>query len=202
MMKQTAPYNLIVQFNQREERAFQEVFNDCYPSVVSFAFKFVKDINLAQDICSDSFIKLYRSDAAFTSIGHVKAYLFKITRNGCLDALKSAQREIQNQKQLVQALETDDSNYTKQKEIESELVDLVYKSIETLPPQCRRIFQMNILGMNYEEIAAALNVSISTVRNQKARGLKLLKMAILKERGLQVSAVTVSVVLLELLGGK
>jgi RNA polymerase sigma-70 factor (ECF subfamily) len=61
---------------------------------------------------------------------------------------------------------------------------------------------MNIQGMSYEEIADALKVSISTVRNQKARGLKLLKMAILKERGLSVSAVTISVVLLGLLGSK
>ena len=201
-MKQHAPYHLIAQFNEREERAFYQVFREFYPAIVSFAIKFVKDSNLAQDICSDSFIKLYQSKEIFEGLDHVKSYLFKITKNGCLDAIKKIKHQTQFQRQLLQVLESDDSNYITQKEIQAELLELITQSIEKLPSQCRRIFQMNLLGMSYEEIAAALKVSTSTVRNQKARGLKLLKMTILKERDFPGSAAFISILLLQLFGSK
>jgi RNA polymerase sigma-70 factor (ECF subfamily) len=201
-MKQEAQYHLIAKLNRRDERAFYIVFHQLYPAIVSFANKLVQDINLAQEICSDSFIKLYQSDEIFAGLENVKAWLFTITKNGCLNAIKKIKHQTQVQKQLQQILEADDRNFIIEQEIQSELIELIYLSIEKLPAQCRRVFQMNMQGMSYEEIAEALKVSISTVRNQKARGLKLLKIAILKERGLTVSAVTISVVLLDLLGSK
>src|SRR3954466_7800108 len=124
-MKQQAPYHLIAQFNQREERAFYQVFREFYPAIVSFAIKFVKDSNLAQDICSDSFIKLYQSKEVFDGLEHVKGYLFKITKHGCLDAIKKIKHQTQVQKQLLQVLEADDSNYIIQKEIQAELLELI-----------------------------------------------------------------------------
>lgn len=201
-MKQEAQYHLIAKLNRRDERAFYTVFHQLYPAIVSFANKLVQDINLAQEICSDSFIKLYQSEEIFAGLENVKAWLFTITKNGCLDAIKKIKHQTQVQKQLQQILESDDRNFITKQEIQSELIEFIYLSIEKLPAQCRRVFQMNMQGMSYEEIAAALKVSISTVRNQKARGLKLLKIAVLKERGLSVSAVTVSIVLLELFGSK
>lgn len=198
MTKQEAPYHLIAQLNHREERAFYEVFRQLYPSIVSFANKFVRDENIAQEVCSDSFIKLYQSAEVFAGIGNVKAWLFKITKNGCLDAIKKIKHQTQVQKELQHMLESDDSNFITQQEMQSELIELIYLSIEKLPNRCRRVFQLSMKGMNYEEIAAVLKVSINTVRNQKARGLKLLKLTVLKEQGLRVSAVSISVVLLEI----
>jgi RNA polymerase sigma-70 factor (ECF subfamily) len=201
-MKQEAQYHLISNLNRRDEHAFYTVFHELYPTIVMFANKLVQDINLAQEICSDSFIKLYQSDEIFAGLENVKAYLFSITKRGCLDAIKKIKHQTQVQKKLQQLLEADDRNFITQQEIQSELIELIYRSIEKLPSQCRRVLEMNMQGMSYEEIAETLNVSTSTVRNQKARGLKFLKLAVLKERGLSVSAVIVSVVLLELLGNK
>ena len=201
-MMEKAPYHFIDQLNQRDEHAFHAMFKQFYPSIVTFANKLVQDNNLAQEICSDSFIKLYQSKEIFAGLENVKAYLFTITRNGCYDAIKKIKFHTQVQKRLLQVLETDNRNFVAEQEIQSELVELVYLSIEKLPGRCRRIFKMIFKGMSAEEIALALNISISTVRNQKARGLKLLKKAILKERGLHISSVTVSIVLLEYLSSK
>jgi RNA polymerase sigma-70 factor (ECF subfamily) len=191
---QEAQYHLIAKLNRRDERAFYIVFHQLYPAIVSFANKLVQDINLAQEICSDSFIKLYQSEEIFARLENVKAYLFTITKNECYNALKKIKYQTQVQKQLQLMLESDDRNFIIKQEIQSELIELIYSSIEKLPSQCRRVFQMNIQGMSYEEIADALKVSVSTVRNQKARGLKLLKIAILKEGNLPLS-VTISILL-------
>jgi RNA polymerase sigma-70 factor (ECF subfamily) len=201
-MKQQAPYDFIDRFNKKDERAFYATFNQFYPSIVSFANKLVQDLELAQEICSDSFIKLYQSKEIFAGLDNVKAYLFTITKNGCYDAIKKLKHHTEVQKELLQVLEADHRNFVEEKEIQAELIELISLSIEKLPGRCRRIFRMLFNGMSAEEIATTLNISISTVRNQKARGLKILKRTILKEQGLRVSAVTISVVLLELLNNK
>jgi len=51
--------------------------------------------------------------------------------------------------------------------------------LNTLPPKCRQIFKMlYVQGKSYEEISQELNLSINNIRNQKARGLMLLKQRI------------------------
>jgi RNA polymerase sigma-70 factor (ECF subfamily) len=58
----------------------------------------------------------------------------------------------------------------------SEIHAAVHQAIQQLPPKCREVFRLHYLqGMDYEEIAKELKVSISTVRNQKARALALLR---------------------------
>ena len=200
-MKEMAPYHFIDQLNKREEHAFRIMFDQFYPSIVSYALKFVQDINLAQEICSDSFVKFYRSGEIFEKIDNVKAYLFTITRHGCLDAIKRIKYHTQVQKQVLQVLEADDRNFITQQEIQSELVELLYLFIEKLPKQCRLVFRMHISGMKPDEIAATLHLSTSTVRNQIFRGVKLLRKALI-ESGLPVSAATISIVLLDLLKSK
>lgn len=192
-MVEKAPFEYTIdQLNQREERAFYAMFKQFYPSIVMFANKLIHDNELAQEICSDSFIKLYQSKEIFAGLENVKAYLFTLTRHSCINAIK----KIKHHPQLE---ELPSESYITEQEIQSELVELIYLSIEKLPGRCRRIFQMIFSGMSSEEIALALNLSISTVRNQKARGIRLLKKTILKERGLSASAVTISTALFEYL---
>jgi RNA polymerase sigma-70 factor (ECF subfamily) len=193
-------YNeLISKLNRKDEHAFQAVFKQFYPAIVTFANNLVQDSHLAQEICSDSFIKLYQGEEIFASLENVKAYLFTITRNGSINAISKIKQQTQVQKKLQKILEADDRNFIIKQEIESELTELIFHSIENLPTECRRVFKLYIQGMNYEEIAEELKVSASTVRNQKARGLKLLKLAIFKEGNLSVHTMIVSVVLLKLL---
>jgi RNA polymerase sigma-70 factor (ECF subfamily) len=60
--------------------------------------------------------------------------------------------------------------------IESELYHEIFIAINTLPPKCSQIFKMlYIEGKDYLQIARELNLSINTVRNQKARGILLLR---------------------------
>jgi len=49
--------------------------------------------------------------------------------------------------------------------------------MEELPSECRMVFmKLFVEGKSVVEAAAELNVVVSTVKNQKARGIKLLRM--------------------------
>ncbi len=53
---------------------------------------------------------------------------------------------------------------------------LTFDAVDTLPEQCRKVIKMTFEeGKKPKEIALALGITISTVNNQKMRGLNLLK---------------------------
>jgi RNA polymerase sigma-70 factor (ECF subfamily) len=60
--------------------------------------------------------------------------------------------------------------------IRMEVFNELYREINQLPEQCGKIVRMGYIeGMKNEEIARELGLSIQTVKNQKTRGVMLLK---------------------------
>jgi RNA polymerase sigma-70 factor (family 1) len=192
-MKQNPGHNLVALFNRGNEKAFYTLYKQLYPSIFTMANKMVANTQEAQDICTESFVKLFQTEEKFESIQNLKAFLFRITRNACLDALKKEERHSLRHKELLYLMENKENIF--RQEVEAELMELLYASIENLPKKCRNVFKLTLIGLTYEEIAAHLNISESTVRNQKARGLKLLRMALLRESEFSKNAVIISLLL-------
>lgn len=192
-MKQIPANDLVALFNSGNEKAYYGLYRELYPSVFTLANKMVYNTQEAQDICTESFVKLFQTDEKFATLQNLKAWLFSITRNACLDVIKMEERHSLRRKELLYLMENKEEVF--RQEVEADLVEMVYASIENLPKKCRNILKLTLTGISYEEIAARLNISVSTVRNQKARGIKLLRIALLKENQFFKSAVTISIML-------
>jgi len=60
--------------------------------------------------------------------------------------------------------------------IRTETIYLLTQALNTLPERCRQVFiKLYIEEKSVKEIAAEMDTTISTVKNQQARGIKLLK---------------------------
>ena len=60
--------------------------------------------------------------------------------------------------------------------VRAETLRHLYSSIQQLPSQCAKIVQMYYdEGKDYKTIANELKLSINTVRNQRRRGVEMLK---------------------------
>jgi RNA polymerase sigma-70 factor (family 1) len=198
-MKQNPGHDLVALFNRGNEKAYYGLYKDLYPSIFTLANKMVNNTQEAQDICTESFVKLFQSEEKFETLQNLKAYLFTITRNACLNALKRQEKHSLGHKELQYLMENKDDIF--KNEVEADLIGMVYAAIENLPKKCRNIFKMTLMGYTPEEIAGHYNISISTVRNQKARGVKLLRIALLKESDLYKTAAIISL-LITLVGQK
>ena len=192
-MKQNPGYDLVALFNRGDENAFHGLYQQLYPSILVLANTMVANTQEAQDICTDTFIKLFQTGEKFESIQNLKAFLFTITRNACINSLKKQAKHTLGHKQLRYLME--DKVEIFKNEVEADLVEMIYTSIENLPKKCRKIFKMTLLGFSYEEIAQEYNISVSTVRNQKVRGLKLLRIALLKENNLSRTLAIISMLI-------
>jgi RNA polymerase sigma-70 factor (ECF subfamily) len=170
--------------------ALDQLFRTHYKALRTYAFRYVDDKSIAEDIVQDVFIELWnrRDHIRFNEPEAVKSYLFKSVYNrsmNCLNAsivnihssLDDVDEEIIIDHRIHSYL-SDQEQSLLLKELEEEIAAFV----ETLPPQCKNIF---ILSRKHElknkEIAEQLNISIKAVEKQITKALAELKKHLLKK---------------------
>jgi len=128
-----------------------------------------------EDITQESFIRLWQKHDTFSCEDSIKAFLYIITRNACLNFIKHWQRQQKNKKGwAVHWNEAEDNvlgSLTR-----TDTSNEVQAAVRKLPRECGRIIWLGYIeGMRNQEIARQLRISVNTVKNQKTRGLHLLK---------------------------
>lgn len=165
-----------------DEKIFEYIFHAHFQSLYYFSKKFVIRDSIAKELVQESFLTLWEKRSELRPNTNIKAYLFTLTRNNSLNYLKhlkieSAHREQSKREGLELqlneiALEFDGSDLYVAKELQSKIEE----SINTLPKQCKRVFQLSRFdNLKYKEIAENLNISIKTVENQMTKALRHLR---------------------------
>ena len=167
-------------FQQGSKAAFAEVYNMYYTRLYFFVKKLLDDREEAQDITAETFVKLWNLRDKFETHQNIKAFLFITARNACLDFLRYRQRQLTNKQEFSYlVMETEDMSFPHE-EVQLEVLKQIHAEIENLPTQCRRIFKMAYLErLKNAQIADLLGLTEQTVRNQKTRAIKLLRMALI-----------------------
>ncbi|HEX2628794.1 MAG TPA: sigma factor-like helix-turn-helix DNA-binding protein, partial [Chitinophagaceae bacterium] len=94
--------------------------------------------------------------------------------------------------QEIQYLEQDSEDYIQSRIIKAELLQKIMFEVEALPPIRRKIFKMIYLeDLSIFEIATRLNISVDTVRVQKARALHFIRSTVLR-KGMLIIALLAS----------
>jgi RNA polymerase sigma-70 factor (ECF subfamily) len=156
--------------------ALQSLLKQFYSPLCLFAERLVANKAAAEDIVGESFIKLWNKRSDFESTQNIKAFLYITVRNACLNYLKRAKRDSLNQKQLAY-LTGEKEEFVLNEMIRAEVLKELMDEIENLPEQCRKVLKLAYLsGLKNQQIAKMLNISVHTVKNQKARAIQLLKL--------------------------
>jgi RNA polymerase sigma-70 factor (family 1) len=162
-------------FQKGEERGFDYFYHEYFRPLLHYALSILHEQNLAEDVLEDCFVKLWEKRLTVESAATIKPYLYTAVRNTCFNLLnreKHKSRYITHFKNTQEQFETDVTHRI----IISESMQQVYKAIETLPPKQRKLIKMIYLEeKKLKEVASELNLSLSTVKNQKAKAIQLLK---------------------------
>ena len=113
------------------EKQVKEIYLQHAPGLIFFARKFV-DSFTAEDIVHDVFLKLYHQDPGKLNENGIRAYLFSMVKNGCLDYLQHLKVEktyvAKAQAQLkIEELRWYDSN---ENIVSNEKLNAIYNEIE------------------------------------------------------------------------
>jgi len=169
--------------------ALEEIFKNHYKPLRTYAFRFVNNKGIAEDLVQDVFFELWsrRDYIHFEDKSAVKSYLFKSVYNRSINLLNSGVLhampiEETNESQII---ENYVSRYTQNQEQSLLLKELeveISNYIETLPPQCKKVFILSrTYGLKNKEIADQLNISIKAVEKQISKALSGLKEHLLKK---------------------
>src|SRR5690242_14519138 len=74
------------------EQVFKFLHKSLFRPIRFFAGKLVPDQTAAEDIATESFIKLWEQRNGFDTLPQIKKFLYTTTRNACLNHLRDAQR--------------------------------------------------------------------------------------------------------------
>ena len=127
----------------------------------------------AEDATQEILIKLWRNKQKIQDYKNVEAFSMTMTKNFCLDRLKS--KQAQNLKIVHSNYQ--DHNVSLQKQIElNDSVDWVSKIMEELPEQQKIILQLrDIEQYEYSEISKMLDINETAIRVSLSRARKTLR---------------------------
>ncbi len=155
---------------------FELLFKEFYAPLCLFAFKYVKDKDVAEEIVQDFFYSYWKDRSNLTIRISLKAYFYMAIRNNALKHLRQLQVRLKH----AQDVRTREQQYPQSKDpgiLEGrELHKMVEEILNQLPERCGVIFRMSRYeGMKYKEIAETLSVSVKTVEANMGKALQTLR---------------------------
>lgn len=136
----------------------KEVFREQYRPLCIYCVHFVGDIDVAEDLVMDCFVRLSEKINRGERIVSMKRYTYMMVRNASMDYCRG--RRMVTTMQDVPDGEADDTEWQERCEREARL----WTEIDRLPDTCRKVLLMSKCeGLKNREIAERLNVSVKTV---------------------------------------
>lgn len=155
---------------QKDSKAFESYYKLHYKAFYQMACKYLKDSAQAEEIVNDVFIKLWEDAPALRIEISLKSYLYKAIINRSINLLQKLKREELQRSSMKYESE---EGYELREMEENELKIRLYKAIDDLPAQCRKVFQLSRFEkLKQQEIADKLGISVKTVKNHITHALK------------------------------
>lgn len=156
--------DLLQRLKEGQEQAFVEIYHLYHKRLFSFAIKYLKSRELAQDAVQAAFIKLWENRQKIES--SVRGFLFTTARNHILNMIRNDHLRILKKVQLEQQ-KVMPRNETEEVILYSEYQRILNEGLAELPPGKREIFELKTTGgLTNPEIAEKLGISINTVKSQ------------------------------------
>lgn len=176
--------------NKQELLVLENLFKRYYKPLRAYAFRFLNHQAVSEDIVQDVFFELWarRDSIRFDEADSVKSYLFKSVYNRSINILNSGNlKELSsldgvNETHILDNLLSTHIQSQEQSLLLKELETEIASFIETLPPQCKKIFILSrVHELKNREIAEKLGISVKAVEKQISKALTGLKTHLLKK---------------------
>ena len=156
--------------------------------LISTAFKFVKDLQIAEDLVQDSFIKSFKSIGSFREDSTFYTWIYRITVNTSKNYLVSKKRkdellQTDISKEENHVIEPIDKDTPEDFFYANQLHKIIIESLDGLGEDTKTALTLREFdGLSYEQIAEVVNCPVGTVRSRIFRGREVIDDAIKEYR--------------------
>lgn len=155
--------------------AFEMLFKTYYRPLCTYANTFLHDRDEAEEIVQNAFITFWDRRQSTEIEKSVKSYLYRMVRNSCLNTLRHEKVKREHASEQLKTT-VDAHDPVSQSLASDELEQRIQTAMQSLPEQCRLVFQLSRFEeLKYQEIAGQLNISVKTVENHMGKALKIMR---------------------------
>jgi RNA polymerase sigma-70 factor (ECF subfamily) len=148
-----------------DKEAFTIIYNELKLPVFTVVSRILQSKDLAEDVMQEVFVKLYTAPPD-SSVRNLRAWIFQISRNLAIDALRKKQCLDVNEVELVEEDPTD--GLLTQMDIEA--------AIRRLPRTEREIISLHINAqLHFREISTILGLSLPATYRRYRKALQTLQ---------------------------
>ena len=175
--------SLIEKLKKGDGSSFEIIYKSHYRRIFHFAHQYLHDKEICSNIIQDVFSSLWDNREKLANDTNLNAWLFTVTKNNCLKHIRNLKTEKRNLDKLTgqrmflnyDALNNLDTSQITFEEIEK----IIQKTLDSLPPQCRRAFEMSRFDeKKYSEIAEEMQIAQKTVETHISNALKIFRVAL------------------------
>lgn len=169
---------LYKRFLNGDNESFEIIINKYMEKIIYFIYKFVKSMDVAEDLAQDVFVYILMNQEKYDSKYSLKAYLYTIAKSKTLNYIKREKKitYLQENEYIFNEQEIEDAIFDKEQSQKLKI------AIDHLPePQNQIIYLADIEELSYKEICTIFDMSLSQVKTLIHRGRKKLKEILRKE---------------------
>lgn len=184
-LSQNAEQEIALRLKAGDERAFEDLFYRYYKHLYAIGIKFLKSPDLAEDAVQDIFLKLWDHRATLNETYAIKNFLSIAMKNHVLNVIRDHHQAIWEYLscEMEESLGEDTTSDAFQLQ---EYGAILEQGLRELTPQRAKVFRLRVFnGMNNEEVASQLAVSINTVKVQFSQATKFMKEYLSKHADLE-----------------
>lgn len=165
--------------------AFEKLFHKFYSVLCRYAEGFLGDSLQAEDVVQDMFTYFWENREKIELEKSVSACFYTAVRFRALRMLENEMRKQKHNDSLLEyIIDLQETEYSEEEEQE---IERVRKVMETLPPQCLKVFVMSRLdGKKYVDIAKELAISVNTVKTHITKAYSLLRKELCEDKKLML----------------
>jgi RNA polymerase sigma-70 factor (family 1) len=155
-------------------KAFRALYSQWEPTLSSFIFQVTRSKVITAEIVQDVFLKIWITRESLVEVKDFKAYLFVISKNRAINALKKSLADLERMKKYVSEVPFNEQH---EDEDDAQLhLSLIDEAIDQLSPRQKEIFLLHRHERySYREIAEQLGIGKESVKTHLSLAIKSIK---------------------------
>ncbi|MCX7978749.1 MAG: sigma-70 family RNA polymerase sigma factor [Bdellovibrionaceae bacterium] len=174
--------DLVEKTKEGDRRAFSELVRRHQKALLRLSLRFMKDLDMAQDIVQEAFIKAYEKLGSFEGRSSFKSWLYQITINAARNRLREGRHGMTDINNVRVAV----GPSAEKRLVHSAVADLIQGQIEKLPARQKEALMLRVYeDLSFAEIAEIMDCPYDTAKANYRHALLKLKEAFQADKELQ-----------------
>jgi RNA polymerase sigma-70 factor, ECF subfamily len=179
-LSQHTDEELIKRFQEGDVYAYDLIVNRYKDQLLNFAFRFLGNMEEAEDVVQETFLRIFRNRHAYRQIAKFSTWIYTIAGNLAKTELRKRKRRkmvyLSDMGFDDKEYEIEDVKANTERDVDSVLKEkIIQDAINELPARFKQvIILVDIQELSYEEVGKIMKVPLGTVKSRVNRArLKL-----------------------------